>query len=357
LIDEASHVLMARYREQFDPQVMTSALDWFGAQVGTDNLDKMLLAFVEQFPGQSVMRGGQTPAQWLAGERRECRTAPRRLKNCFCFGPRIAMRRSSRLKSCSRTGRSRKKPSTASDGADAGVFRHAAADSAARREARQPARSVARSRRCARPLAQRPARDHSPALEAAARRQPGALSADGREILREEELAIWAQFNPPGTRQAAAAVAVVVSHSEVPTFGDPAHEYEKFSPDTAWMPGAVLIAKSTYVWLAQLSRQYGRHIGRLDEIPDEELPRSLIAASILSGSSAYGSAAARRRPSSSSAATATPSLRPIRSSTIALPTIWAASRLTSTCATAPTITAFAWPATWCPTTWASIRPG
>ena len=24
LIDEASHVLMARYREQFDPQVMTS---------------------------------------------------------------------------------------------------------------------------------------------------------------------------------------------------------------------------------------------------------------------------------------------------------------------------------------------
>ena len=45
----------------------------------------------------------------------------------------------------------------------------------------------------------------------------------------------------------------------------------RFSPDMAWMPGAVLIAKSTYVWLAQLSRQYGRHIGRLDEIPDEEL--------------------------------------------------------------------------------------
>ena len=68
LIDEASHVLMARYREQFDPQVMTSALDWFGAQVGTVNLDKMLLAFVEQFPGQSVMRGLDTPAQWLVGE-------------------------------------------------------------------------------------------------------------------------------------------------------------------------------------------------------------------------------------------------------------------------------------------------
>jgi glycosidase len=37
------------------------------------------------------------------------------------------------------------------------------------------------------------------------------------------------------------------------------------------MPTVVLIAKSTYVWLAQMSRQYGRRIARLDEIPDEEL--------------------------------------------------------------------------------------
>ena len=51
LIDEASHVLMARYREQFDPQVMTSALDWFSAQVGEDALDRMLLTFVEHFTG------------------------------------------------------------------------------------------------------------------------------------------------------------------------------------------------------------------------------------------------------------------------------------------------------------------
>ncbi|MGH9560864.1 MAG: alpha-amylase family glycosyl hydrolase, partial [Terracidiphilus sp.] len=68
LIDEASHALIARYRQQFDPQVMTAALDWFGAQVGEDQLDNMLLAFVRQFPGQSVMRGLETPAIWLAGE-------------------------------------------------------------------------------------------------------------------------------------------------------------------------------------------------------------------------------------------------------------------------------------------------
>ena len=67
LIDEASHILIARYREQFDPQVMTGALDWFQAQVGAEALDTMLLTFVEQFPGSSVMRGLETPRQWLAG--------------------------------------------------------------------------------------------------------------------------------------------------------------------------------------------------------------------------------------------------------------------------------------------------
>jgi glycosidase len=109
------------------------------------------------------------------------------------------------------------------------------------------------------------------------------------EILHEEELAIWARFNPPDPDAQARALAAaeaaaarrramgqehwhsVVSHADVPEFGDQAHEYEKFSPDTAWMPNTVLIAKSTYVWLAQLSKQYGRHIHRLDQIPDEEL--------------------------------------------------------------------------------------
>jgi glycosidase len=48
-------------------------------------------------------------------------------------------------------------------------------------------------------------------------------------------------------------------------------EYEAFSQDTGWMGNLVLLAKSTYVWLAQLSRSYDRQITRLDEIPDEEL--------------------------------------------------------------------------------------
>ena len=48
-------------------------------------------------------------------------------------------------------------------------------------------------------------------------------------------------------------------------------EYADFTVDLDWMPRTVLLAKSTYVWLEQLSQKYRRHIARLDQIPDEEL--------------------------------------------------------------------------------------
>lgn len=62
----------------------------------------------------------------------------------------------------------------------------------------------------------------------------------------------------------------------VPVFGAaelPASDEIRFTPDTDWMPGVVMIAKHTYVWLDQLSRQYQRSVSRLDEIPEEELDR------------------------------------------------------------------------------------
>ncbi len=48
-------------------------------------------------------------------------------------------------------------------------------------------------------------------------------------------------------------------------------EYERFTADHHWMPCLVLMAKSSYVWLDQLSKKYDRHIHRLDQVPDEEL--------------------------------------------------------------------------------------
>ncbi len=58
----------------------------------------------------------------------------------------------------------------------------------------------------------------------------------------------------------------------VPSFASPEYaEYEHYSADKEWMPRLVLLAKNTYVWLDQLSKQYQRNIATLDQIPDEEL--------------------------------------------------------------------------------------
>jgi glycosidase len=273
LIDEASHVLMARYREQFDPQVMTAALDWFGAQVGTDNLDKMLLAFVEQFPGQSVIRGKESPAQWLAGKTADTPHRAAALEELLLLW---TANRNEAFKPFEELFEDRTL-------AEKTVYRQVTAQ--------MPEYFAARPLI---PLPGAKAISLLDLLRAPALRSPKSLADQleiirqlwkpligdtlerfllmATEVLREEELAVWAQFNPPGTTQRGPQQwPSFVSHAEVPTFGDPMNEYEKFSPDQAWMPGAVLMAKSTYVWLAQLSRWHGRHIGRLDEIPEEEL--------------------------------------------------------------------------------------
>jgi glycosidase len=82
-------------------------------------------------------------------------------------------------------------------------------------------------------------------------------------VLAEEERALHLRFGggPGGAGWS----------GEAPSFTGAAEEPEAFSSDSAWMPRVVLIAKSTYVWLDQLSRSYGRPMSTLDAIPDEEL--------------------------------------------------------------------------------------
>jgi glycosidase len=278
LIDEASHVLMARYRQQFDPEVMTAGLDWFGAQVGPEKLDAMLLAFVEQFPGSTIVRGLETPRQWLAGQTEGTSHRAAALEELLL------------LWTANRNQAFRPFEELFEDRtlAEKTVYRQVTE--------RLPEYFATR------PLIPLP--DAKPMslldlLRAPAVGSPHSLSDQlalirklwkpllgdslerlleiAAEILREEELAIWMQFNPPeahaaeGARRHGHKSPFADGSADVPVFGDPANEYEKFSADTAWMPSTVLIAKSTYVWLAQLSREHGRHIGRLDEIPDEAL--------------------------------------------------------------------------------------
>jgi glycosidase len=286
LIDEASHVLLQRYREQYDSQVMTDALQFFDGQVGPEQFDKLLLTFVEHFPGSTVTRREETAQQWLAG---------------------------------STNGRSHR---------EAALEELLMLWTANRNEAFQPFAELFEDKPLAertvykqvtqqmpeyfatRPLVPMPGANAVSLLEllrAPAKGAPNSLRDQlelvrklwkpllgdamerflmiAGEILREEEMAIWMQFNPDAARTRAEAEEAarrrrergeqqwptLASTAEVITFGDPMHEYEKFSADTAWMPTTVMMAKSTWVWLAQLSKKYGRHIKYVSEIPDEEL--------------------------------------------------------------------------------------
>ena len=286
LIDEVSHLVLAQYRKQFDPEVMNAGLDWFAGQVGAEALDKLLLTFVEHFPGQSVMRGRETPAHWLKGttagmqhravaleellllwtanrneafkpfeelfeerplaERTVYRQVAKELPNYFATRPLVPMEGAGKVNLLDLL----RAPATGAP--------------------RSLSEQLSLIRKLWKPLL--------------GDTMDRFLLIAG-EILREEELAIWMRFNPDASRMRSAAEEAarrrrergeqqwpsLVSKSDVPIFGDPHYEYERFSADTAWMPSTVLIAKSTYVWLAQLSKQYGRSIRRLDEIPNEEL--------------------------------------------------------------------------------------
>jgi glycosidase len=81
-------------------------------------------------------------------------------------------------------------------------------------------------------------------------------------ILAEEERALQLRDVRWGTG---------LGSAHAPSFAGAELEPERFSHDSEWMPRLVLMAKSTYVWLDQLSRSYGRDIRTLDAIPDEEL--------------------------------------------------------------------------------------
>jgi len=82
----------------------------------------------------------------------------------------------------------------------------------------------------------------------------------GLDYLREDAT----RYHPPTDSTQAEISAPNFSGSEYA-------EYERYSPDQAWMPSLVLLAKNTYVWLDQLSKKYQRAITTLDQVPDEEL--------------------------------------------------------------------------------------
>ncbi len=299
LIDELQHALVAVYRTQVDPAVLTAALQWFAGAIGPRNLDVLLLQFTAEFPNSAIYRDEVTSAAWLAETtdglpNREAAFEELLLLWLANANPAF-------------------KP-----------FRELFEDASL--QAAVPAYNVVTgafgSYFETRPKLSATIGTLLDALLAPIKASPDSLTGQldyirthwaeqlgpelkrallAIDILREEDIAIWMRFNPAGPdkhRHGAFGTAhegfLGDEYIGFDAYGEwvigpdgkrvrryaqgyqaPLNEYEAFSTDQAWMPNVVLLAKSTYVWLEQLSQKYLRHIYKLDQVPDEEL--SLMA--------------------------------------------------------------------------------
>ncbi len=292
LIDELSHALIARYREQRDPNVMSAAVGWLKERLSPAEVEHLLVVFTKQFPGVAVYRGDLTAEEWLNGQtegRSNCEAALEEMLLLWlananpAFAPFRILFGDQELKS-----------ETAYKGATAslpGFF-----------ETRPPIDPGLGTLLDALRAPMLAAPDSlTGQLDFIREKWSEYLGDDLRrvllaiDVLREEEVAIWMRFHPAGPdnhRHGAPGRGgegfvgdeFIGFDSEFVIGPDgirrrryaadyqaPLNEYEAFSADQAWMPTVVLIAKNTYVWLEQLSKKYARHIYRLDQIPDEEL--------------------------------------------------------------------------------------
>jgi len=289
LIDELSHALFERYRKQIDPAVLSEAMRWFAAQVDVDKtqtgkMDALLLAFTEQFPNVAVFRGNLTAEQWLRGVtdgRPNRESALEELLMLWiansnpAFKPFHALFEDKGLKertvyakvTAAFPGYFSTRPKMAPE--IGSLYDALRAPMLASPDSLTGQLDYIRER-------------WAPYLGDELKRILLAV-----DVLREEDLAIWMRFHPPGPddfRHGAPTWGSMgfegdeyigfdeLRRRRYPSgYQAPLDEYENFSADQAWMPNVVLMAKSTYVWLEQLSKKYQRHIHRLDQIPDEEL--------------------------------------------------------------------------------------
>jgi Alpha amylase, catalytic domain len=267
IIDEVTHLVLALYRDRRDPRAMLDARSWFETRVGRDAFEATLLAFADQFPTTAVYRGLETAGDWLAGE------AGRIPHRAVAFEELITVW----LANLNPAFRPLRELFDDEPLADRSAYRDVGA---ALRDYFELRPRFGPANQNLIDMLRAPALASPDSLEGQLeyiRRQWGELLGDflqrllrGTDVLKEEEVAIWLRFHPPGPRPGAAGPGLEPA-AFVPSYARQEHETERFSADEAWMARTVLIAKSTYVWLDQLSRVHGRAITRLDQIPDEEL--------------------------------------------------------------------------------------
>jgi glycosidase len=262
LIDEILHLIVQLYREQADPEIMERAEQWLDETVGREAVDRAIERFSESFPPLAVYRGAIALRDHLAGHTGGMPNRRIALEEMLllwlanvnpAFSPYAELFDHTEMESGTAY------PEIVSrlneffeEQPKFGPYRQNLVDML-----RSPAIAVPYS---------------LPGQLEYIRTHWGLLIGDylvrllgSLDLLQEEEKA--------AIRAAAGAGGGGPGPSLVVDFTRLGHEPEHYSPDTEWMPRLVLLAKNAHVWLDQLSKQVGRSMTRLDQIPDGELDR------------------------------------------------------------------------------------
>ncbi|MDR3174721.1 MAG: alpha-amylase, partial [Treponema sp.] len=251
LIDEILHYMVALYREQVQADVFDTALERLNEKLSHGKTEGLLHAFSAQFPPQAVYAGKITVDSWLKGSEGG--------ENCRALSlEEILLLALANLNPAF-------KP-----------FLFLFDDHDLERSTVYPeAIEEIKSHLTLLPVFGPEGMNLWDLLRAPALASPDSLAGQ-LEYMRSRWGLLLGKF-----MARLLTTLDVMREEEKPFFGGPGptqvitygglDEYERFSPDQDWMPRTVLMAKSTLVWLYQLSKKYGREINRLDQIPDAEL--------------------------------------------------------------------------------------
>ncbi len=279
LIDELWHHLFAQYRQRHDGDVVGEALSWLELRFGEHRVEHALRRFLELFPSMPVVRGELTVAEYLEQETAGVSHRQIVLEELLmlwlanqnpAFDPLAELFDDAELE------------------ADVG-YREIVGSLGEFFEGMPPAietgpdaGAVSRSDRA-------PTLSLFDALLEPIQQAPESLTEQLRWLLdsgwlgsgwseRQSDRLLVAmdvikEESKPSFRSAGAAPGPPPGPPPVNDYAGQDDDEEHFSQDRDWMPEVVLLAKNTYVWLHQLSVEYGTDIERLDQIPDAELDR------------------------------------------------------------------------------------
>lgn len=262
LMDEIMHHVLALYRRQKNAEVLQQAAEYLSSRLGPQSLERALRTFAQEFPPLAVYTREQTLDEWFEGQTEGLSNRQAALEEMLL------------LWVTNQNTAAQPYQELFDDGTLAGATDY----SLMMRELRnffetQPPFGPQQQNLI--DMLRAPALAHPNSLTA----QLDFIREQWFEVLGQYLYRLLSSIDLLKEEAKAASFGQGPGPVPIPVYGPGGNaltaageiEYERFSQDREWMPRLVMIAKNSFVWLDQLSRQYGREIRHLDQIPDEEL--------------------------------------------------------------------------------------